>query len=144
MVKNKNYRQDFPGDTVDKNPPAKAGDVGSPWSRRIPHAMEQLSLCATTTESMSHNCRSLHILEPVVWKPLQCESWHPARKSSARSPQLEKTHTQRYTPTHSYTGLHKAIQIQSDTGPHTAIQARAQRYGSTQSDNRPSTAKNRK
>jgi len=41
VVKNRNYRQDFPGDTVDKNPPAKAGDMGStpglgefhmPWS----------------------------------------------------------------------------------------------------------------
>ena len=23
----------------------------NPWSRKIPHAMEQLSLCATTTET---------------------------------------------------------------------------------------------
>ena len=26
-----------------------------PWSRKIPHATEQLSLCATTTEPVSHN-----------------------------------------------------------------------------------------
>ena len=26
-----------------------------PWSRKIPHAAEQLSLCATTTEPASHN-----------------------------------------------------------------------------------------
>ena len=32
-----------------KNPPAKAGDTGSS-SGKIPHAMEQLSPCATTTD----------------------------------------------------------------------------------------------
>ena len=37
-----------------KNPPANAADSGSipPWSGKIPHAMEQLSLCATATESV--------------------------------------------------------------------------------------------
>ena len=39
---------DFPGGPVVKNPPANAG-FGS-WSGKIPHAAEQLSLCATTTE----------------------------------------------------------------------------------------------
>ena len=42
--------KDFPGGTVVKNPPANAGNTGSPWSGKIPHAMEQLSLCTTTTE----------------------------------------------------------------------------------------------
>ena len=43
--------EDFPGGTVDKNPPANAEDMDSdPWSRKSPHAMEQLSLCATATE----------------------------------------------------------------------------------------------
>ena len=43
---------DFPGGAVVKNPPANAGDKGSiePWSGKIPHAAEQLSLCATTNE----------------------------------------------------------------------------------------------
>ena len=43
---------DFPDGTVVKNPPANAGNTGSspPWSRKIPHATEQLSPCATTTE----------------------------------------------------------------------------------------------
>ena len=36
---------DFPGGAVVKNPPADGGDTGS-----IPHAAEQLSPCATTTE----------------------------------------------------------------------------------------------
>ena len=41
----------FPGGTVVKNLPANAGDTGlSPVSRKIPHAAEQLSLCATTAE----------------------------------------------------------------------------------------------
>ena len=34
-----------------KNLPAKAGDEFSPWSEKIPHASEQLSPCATTTET---------------------------------------------------------------------------------------------
>ena len=40
----------FPGGPVVKNPPANAGDTGSSPGPRIPHAAEQLSLCATTTE----------------------------------------------------------------------------------------------
>ena len=52
---------DFPGGTVDKNPPVKKkkkkesacqfrGHGFEPWSGKIPHAVEHLSLCATTTE----------------------------------------------------------------------------------------------
>ena len=42
---------DFPGDTVVKNLPANAGNTSyDPWSGKIPHTAEQLSLCATTTE----------------------------------------------------------------------------------------------
>ena len=39
---------DFPGGSVDKNPSAKAGFDA--WSRKIPRATEQLSLCVTTAE----------------------------------------------------------------------------------------------
>ena len=43
--------REFPGGTVLKNLPANAGDMGSiPWSGKIPHAVEQQSSCATTTE----------------------------------------------------------------------------------------------
>ena len=44
--------RDLPGDLVVKNPPANAGDVdsGSSWGIKIPHALGQLSLSATTTE----------------------------------------------------------------------------------------------
>ena len=42
---------DFLGGAVVGNPPANAGDnVFKPWSGKIPHAVEQLSPCATTTE----------------------------------------------------------------------------------------------
>ena len=41
---------DFPGGTVDKNPPANAGDSFDPWSRKIPHITEQLSPWITPTE----------------------------------------------------------------------------------------------
>ena len=56
----KKYLGDVPGGTMDKNPPANGGDTGS-LVRMIPHAVEQPSLWATTTE-------------PVLWglrvKPL--------------------------------------------------------------------------
>ena len=41
--------QGFPGGLVVKNPPVNAGDKGlDPWSRIIPQAEQQLSLCTTT------------------------------------------------------------------------------------------------
>ena len=43
-------RGDFPGGSVVKNPPAKAGDMGI-IPGHIPHTMEQLSPCAATTEA---------------------------------------------------------------------------------------------
>ena len=54
-LKRKRYR-DFPGGAVVKNLPANAGDTGSsPGPGRFPHAVEQLSLCTTTTEPARHN-----------------------------------------------------------------------------------------
>ena len=43
---------DFPGGPVDKNPPANAGDTEGfdPWSKKIPHAAGNQSLCATATD----------------------------------------------------------------------------------------------
>ena len=44
--------KDFTGSPVVKNSPANTGDTGLiPGPGRIPHAVEQLSLCATTTEA---------------------------------------------------------------------------------------------
>ena len=46
----------FPGGVVVKNPPANAGDTGSsPGLGRLPHAVEQLSPCATTTEPVLYS-----------------------------------------------------------------------------------------
>ena len=42
--------EDFLDGAVDKNPPANAGERVHRWSGRIPHAKEQLSRWATTTE----------------------------------------------------------------------------------------------
>ena len=44
--------RDLPGGPVVKNPPSNAGDAGSIPGRgtKIPHAAEQLSPCATSTE----------------------------------------------------------------------------------------------
>ena len=51
MVVAKAPAPDFPGGTVVMNPPANAGGTGSsPGPGKMPHAAEQLSLCATTTE----------------------------------------------------------------------------------------------
>ena len=45
--------RDFPGGPVVKNLPANAEDMGSvpAWSRKIPHASEQLSPYTTTLEA---------------------------------------------------------------------------------------------
>ena len=53
---------DFPGGSVAKNLPCNAGDEGLIPSQgaKIPHAMEQLSLCATTTELACHRESVLH------------------------------------------------------------------------------------
>ena len=43
---------DFPDGPVVKNLPSNAGDAGliPGWGTKIPHAVEQLSLCAATGE----------------------------------------------------------------------------------------------
>ena len=58
-IKNENYR-DFLGGPVVKNPPSKAGDVGLIPGRgtKIPHAAEQLSLHAATTEPACSGVRA--------------------------------------------------------------------------------------
>ena len=55
--------RDFPGGPVVKNP--RAGVMGSiPDPEKLPHAVEQLSLCAATTEPMSHNYCSQRTYSP--------------------------------------------------------------------------------
>ena len=55
----------FPSGAMDRNQPANAGDTGlDPWSRKIPHASEQLSPWATTTEPILWGLRAV-TTEPV-------------------------------------------------------------------------------
>ena len=42
--------KDFSCGTMERNPPTGAENRLNPWSRKIPHAWGQLSLCATTAE----------------------------------------------------------------------------------------------
>ena len=77
------------------------------WSGKIPPAVEQLSLCATTTEPMSHNYWA-HV--PWLLKPTHLEPCSATReatamsslctsmKSSPHSPQLEKARVQQQRP----------------------------------------------
>ena len=61
----------FPGGAVVKNPPANAGDHGfEPWSGKIPHAVEQLSPCATTTEACAPRACALQQEKPPQWEAL--------------------------------------------------------------------------
>ena len=54
---------------MDKNLPANAGDMGFyPWSRKIPHAEEQRSPGATTTETALESSRATTTVAPVVPK----------------------------------------------------------------------------
>ena len=61
------FIKDFPGGPVVKNPLCNAGDMGSTPGQgtKIPHALEQLSPHATTTEPVHHN-QGVH---GPWWKP---------------------------------------------------------------------------
>ena len=62
--------RDFPGGPVVKNQPSNSGDLGwiPGWGTTIPHAVGQLSLCATTTELMCRKLQSPRALEPMGHK----------------------------------------------------------------------------
>ena len=59
----------------------------SPWFRKIPHAMEQLNLCAATTEAHAPGEPGA----PQQEKPPQWEAWAPQPDSGSHSLQLEKS-----------------------------------------------------
>ena len=81
-------REDFPDGAVDKNLPANAGDTGSiPGSGKIPHAVDQLNLCATTTEPLLSSPQAAtpeaHLPRaqaPQQEKPLQWEDHTPQQR----------------------------------------------------------------
>ena len=75
----KRMREGFPGGAVVENLPANAGGHGfEPWSRRIPHAAEQRSPWATTTEPAR--------LEPVLRSKRGRDSERPAHRGEQWPP----------------------------------------------------------
>ena len=48
--------------------PHYRGHVFNPWSRKIPHAAEQLRLCATTTEAHVPRAWALQLKKPPQWE----------------------------------------------------------------------------
>ena len=71
-----------------KNTPSNAGDAGSipGWGTKIPHAMGQLSLCASTREPVCRKLQSPRALEHA--------------RSGACAPQLENPVCHNEEPTH--------------------------------------------
>ena len=71
-----------------------------PWSGKIPHATEQLSPCATTTEPARHNYWSPHAKSPcsTPGESTTMRSTRTAMKSSPRLRQLEKAFAQQRRP----------------------------------------------
>ena len=71
-----------------------------PWSGKIPHAAEQLSPCATTTEPACRNYWSSRTQSPcsATREATARRSQRTATKGSPRSPQLEKARVQQWRP----------------------------------------------
>ena len=68
---------------MDKSPPANAeGHRFDPWSGKIPHAAEQLSLCPTTTEHMCSKVQEpqLRSREPQLLKSVRPRASAPQEK----------------------------------------------------------------
>ena len=80
-----------------KNPPANSGRQFNPWCRKIPHATEQLSLCATIL-SLCSRAQEPQLLKPAhpracnlkQEQKLQWEARTPQLESNPHSPQLEE------------------------------------------------------
>ena len=82
-----------------KNPPASAEDMGSidPWSGKIPHVVEQLSLYVTATEPAAAITEA-HV--PRICVPHQEKSPHSEKTShpDEKQPLLSGTHSQQQRP----------------------------------------------
>ena len=69
--KQKTVKRVFPGGTVVKNLPSNAGDAGSipGQGTKIPHALGQLSLCATTAEPgcLNESLSAANYRAHVLW-----------------------------------------------------------------------------
>ena len=81
----KSMYRGFPGGPMVKNPPLPVqGTWVHPWCRKISHAVEQLSPCATTTEpsfTLLHNKSS-----PCIAKPMHRNSRGAATRCNQRKP----------------------------------------------------------
>ena len=89
--------QNFRGGAVDKNPCQCRGHGFDPWSRNTTHTAEQVSPCATTTESVLWSPRAAaagacvpYSLCSATREATSVRSPCTTAKSSPRSPQLEK------------------------------------------------------
>ena len=82
----------FPDGPVVKNLPANAGDRFDPWSGKIPHAAEQLSLWPTATEADLPRARA------PQEKPSQQEAQAPQLERNPHWLQLQKAHAQHQRP----------------------------------------------
>ena len=69
------------------------GHSFNPWSGKIPHALAQLSLCATTTKDHAPRGPSSSTREATAKR-----NTHAAVKSSPHLPQLEKACLQQWRP----------------------------------------------
>ena len=86
----------FYGHPVVKHPPCIVIHQFNPWSGKIPHATEQLSLSVTTSQHstayklqlLSQHAATMEVCMPG--KTTAMRSLHPATKSSPCLPQLEK------------------------------------------------------
>ena len=58
--------RDFSGGPVVRNLPSNAEDMGSipGWETKIPHALEEASLCTATREVCTLSLLSLHSVKP--------------------------------------------------------------------------------
>ena len=85
--------RNFPGGPVVKNPPSNAGDKGSipGWGTKIPHAIGQLNLCATTREA-----HMLQLLSPCTLQPVLPSKRSPCTATSKSPCAPKKTqHSQK-------------------------------------------------
>ena len=99
----------FPcGAVVGNLPPNSRGHGFNPWSRKIPHAAEQLSQCTTTTERVLQSPRATNtepmcqLLKPTHLEPvLHNKRSHHNEKPMHRSEEQPPLAATREKPAHS-------------------------------------------
>ena len=93
----KTSTQGFPGDSVVKNRPGNAGHGLDPWSRKIPHAVEQTSphnywACALTPRNRNGWTHALQLLKLTHLERMLCnERRHHNEKPVHRNESVAPT-----------------------------------------------------